>query len=240
MGAESRKMAGSGLGNLVTDAFRHAMKIIESGSHDRIALAIEPVGMIRTDLIAGTITVDDVFRVMALGQGFDGKAGYPLVTFWLTGKEIRSLFEVETTLALQKNDAHLQISGMRFFYRADAPPFQRVQNVDVEDDSGGFSPLAEDRLYRVCTNLNMFLMRKFLQQASGGQISFVPKDTQGVPVSVLQSLVAHSQTLLRAPELKEWVALAMYLQSMRVDGETKPGELSGAYRTPQQRIFVLS
>lgn len=237
---ESPANAGSGLGNLITDAFRHAMKIIEGDNHERIALSVEPLGMIRTGLMPGSLTVDDVFRVMALGQGYDGKAGYPLVAFYLTGTEIRSLFEVETTLALQKTDARLQISGMRFSYRKDAPPFQRVQDVDVENETGTFSPLAGNRLYRICTNLNMFLMRDFLRQASGGKISYVPKDGKGVPVKDLLSLVAHSRSSPRLTEVKEWVALAMYLQSMHKAGEVEPGILFGTYREPQQRIFVTS
>ncbi len=237
---ESPTNAGSSLGNLITDAFRYAMKIMEGNTHERIALSVEPLGMIRTGLMPGPLTVDDVFRVMALGQGYDGKAGYPLVAFYLTGREIRSLFEVETTLALQKPDARLQISGMRFSYRKDAPPFQRVQDVEVEDEAGAFSPLAGNQLYRICTNLNMFLMRDFLHQASGGQISYAPKDAKGVPVMDLMSLVAHNPAVPRLTEVKEWVALALYLQSMQPAGAIEPGVLSDKYRAPQQRIFITS
>jgi len=53
------------------------------------------------------------FRVLSLGLGTDGKAGYPLVAFHITGKDVKNLLEIETSVAPLKTDAHLQLSGMK-------------------------------------------------------------------------------------------------------------------------------
>ncbi len=43
----------------------------------------------RDSLLRGSLSVSDVFRVLSLGLGTDGKAGYPLVAFHITGKDVK-------------------------------------------------------------------------------------------------------------------------------------------------------
>jgi len=101
------------LGNLIADAFRYAISKAEGNKYQHVHLTIVPQGTIRSSFLRGNIAASDVFRVLSLGMGPDGRPGYPIITAYLTGREIKRLLEVDTTIAPQKRDAQLQVSGVR-------------------------------------------------------------------------------------------------------------------------------
>ncbi|MFQ7453973.1 MAG: hypothetical protein ACLRNQ_24215 [Flavonifractor plautii] len=55
--------------------------------------------MIRGSFPAGEITTSDAFNVSSLGSGADGTPGYPLISVWITGKELRDAFEVDASVS---------------------------------------------------------------------------------------------------------------------------------------------
>lgn len=234
---ERSKLVTSGLGDLVTDAFIYAVKKTEGKDYRKISLAFEGFGQIRVPLAKGILTVDDTFRLMSLGLGPDGKAGSPLVAFWLTGKEIKSFLELETTLAPKSEDMHLQISGVRFSYDPNAPEFRRIKTIEVQTAHGRFKSLEENSLYRVCTNWKIILMGDNLKTLSNGKIEFVPKDVSGNPIVDMRETVVYTNKK-HSIELKEWLAIAMYLQSFPVGSRGLP-EVSSEYRKPKARVAVL-
>ncbi len=234
-GANSReKLVTSGLGDLVTDAFLYAAKKAEGKSYRDISLVVEAFGQIRVPLARGIITVNDVFRLMSLGFGPDTRAGAPLVAFWLTGKEIRNFLELETTLAPIREDMHLQISGMRFSYDSQAPEFERIQKVEVETANGKREPLDDNRLYRVCTNWKTMLMGETVKKLYKRKLEFVPKDVNGNPITDMKSAIIY---FAKKPpvELKEWLALALYLKSLP-PGKSGLPEIPGKYRMPRVTV----
>jgi len=217
----------SGLGDLVGDACRYAVKAKEAGDYRNISFVFEGFGQIRVPLAKGPITVNDAFRLMALGIGHDGKAGTGLVTFWLNGKEIKKILELETTLAPLRHGMHLQVTGMRFSYDPGAEPFSRVKKVEVEAEAGKLKPLEDNRLYRVCTGWKNIAMRQSLEELSGGKIVFLPKDQSGRPIKDLRTTRIFSENS-ESLELKEWLAVAMYLESLSV--------LPEKYRSAEKNI----
>jgi 5'-nucleotidase/UDP-sugar diphosphatase len=233
----SEKCMSSGLGDLVTDAFRYAVKKAEGEYYQDISLVIEPFGQIRESVGSGLFSVDDAFRLLALGMGQDGKEGYPLVTFWLTGAEIKKLMEIETTIAPNNENARLQISGMRFSYSPKQAPFNRVNTVEVETSIGQLIPLQEEQLYRVGSNWNFVLMFPYLRQVSQGNIDIVLKDKDGHAIHDLNAIrIMYDKH--KKMELKEWLALAIYLQSFAADSKNI-GNLPVQYRTAQPKITCL-
>lgn len=108
-------------GNFVTDA----MRIVTSRKiGKRVDIALQANGSIRGGVIPGTmahaegrVSFYELTKLMGLGIGPDGKAGYPLVSFYLTGDEIRRLLEVAVLLGEMMGDAYfLQFSGLRYDY----------------------------------------------------------------------------------------------------------------------------
>lgn len=202
----------SGIGDLVTDAFVYAVKKAEGDNYRGISLTLEGFGQIRVPIAKGLITVNDAMRLMALGTGPDDRAGAGLVTFWLTAEEIKKVLEIETTFAPIHYDMHLQIRGMRFSYDPKGEPFARIRKVEVEAPEGSWQLLEDNRLYRVCTDWKMLLMRPSLEQVSAGKIIFIPKDEAGKVIDDLKTARVFVDAE-KSLELKAWVAVAMYLES---------------------------
>jgi 5'-nucleotidase / UDP-sugar diphosphatase len=230
----------TGLGDLVTDAFRFAVRQAEGKDYRHVHIAVTADGQIRSTFLAGKIAVADIFKVLCLGLGLDDRAGYPLLAIYMTGKEIRSMLEVQTSIAPMKHDAQLQFSGIRFTFNPRRVPFDRVVSVAVQDEDGVFRPLAVDRIYRLCTNAYMAGMLDFVGKASHGLIRLSPKDAGGRHVTDWKTVrVDVDAGSAGIQELKEWVALARFLKSLPdLNGNGIP-DLPEKYRTPDGRSVAV-
>lgn len=226
-----------GLGNLITDAFREAVKKAEGSRYEHIHMVLQPLGMIRDSLGTGKITVNDVFRVLSLGLGLDGSAGYPLVTFYLTGKEIKNALEVESTLTPIKPNYHLQVSGIRFQYNPHRLPFDRVNVLTVQESDGKFQPPDPKRLYRVCVNYNVAAALNLITRKTYGILKITPKDKQGQPLGDIKTAILDGDPQTPGvQEIKEWFALATYLKSFPdTDGNGLPN-IPYRYHAPEGRF----
>jgi len=206
-----------GLGNMITDAYRFAVKKAEGKNYEYVSMAIEPLGLIRGSFQKGKITVEDVFQVLSLGLGMDGVAGYPLVAFYISGKELKDVLEVHTTVApLMKVGAHLQVSGVKFSYNPHRMFFDRVTEVLIQDKNGEFLPLDQRKLYRVCANLYTAEMVDYVSRVTHGLLNVQPKDKNGQALPDYKKAVIYvDKKSSQPPELKEWLALAEYMSSFK-------------------------
>ncbi len=230
----------TGIGDMITDAYRYAVRKAEGQRYEHIHVALEPLGLIRDSFLKGPITVNDVFRVLSLGLGADGMPGYPLVSYYITGKELKDLLEVETTVANMKLDAHLQLSGVKFLFNPYRIPFDRVTTITVQNAAGTYEPAAPEKLYRVCLNFYTAQMVDYVRNASHGLLSFLPRDREGRPVSDAKHGIIDGDALTPGvQEIKEWVALAAYLKSFpNSDGNGIP-DIPARYRHPEGRFAAL-
>jgi 5'-nucleotidase / UDP-sugar diphosphatase len=229
-----------GLGNLITDAYRKALEKTEGRRYAYVNAAIVPLGLIRGSFQKGKITVADAFQVLSLGLGTDGRPGYPLLAFYVYGREIKDAMEVETSVApLFKKDAHLQVSGIRFAYNPYRIWFDRVTAIEIQNPDGSYKPLDPNRLYRVCANLYTTQMIAYISRVTHGILKVVPKDAQGTPLTDLkQAIVYINPPGAPAEELKEWLALTESLQSFNDKNHNGLPEIPDKYRGPQGRIRV--
>jgi len=225
-----------GLGDLITDAFRFAVRQAEGKNYRYVHIAVTADGIIRDTFLTGGITVADAFKVLSPGLGMDDRAGHPLITFYLTGEELRRMLEIQTSIAPIKHGAHLQVSGVRFTFNPRRIPFDRVVSAAVQDEDGAFRPLLPDKLYRVCVNAYMAGMLNFVRRASHGLIQFTPKDDKGRPVTDWQAVRVDADAgATGVQELKEWVALALYLKSLPDRNGNGIPDLPERYRNPDGR-----
>ncbi|MGC1404931.1 MAG: bifunctional UDP-sugar hydrolase/5'-nucleotidase [Thermodesulfobacteriota bacterium] len=231
-----------GLGNLITDAYRQAIQKAEGKDYAYVHLALDPLGLIRGSFQKGKITVADAFQVLSLGLGPDGIAGYPLLTFYVYGKEVKDVLEVETTLApLRKEDAHLQVSGVKFTFNPYRILFDRITSVQVQEQSGYYQSLDPDKLYRVCSNLYTARMIEYIAKVTHGIIRVEPKDKNGRPLPNLeQAIVYLDKEGPRAEELKEWIALAGYLRSFKEAKGKGLARIPARYQGPEGRYQAVA
>ncbi|MGV8058358.1 MAG: bifunctional metallophosphatase/5'-nucleotidase [Smithellaceae bacterium] len=225
----------TGLGNMITDAYRFAIRKTEGKNSEYINMAIEPLGLIRDSFQKGKITVADVFQVLSLGIGTDEVAGYPLVAFYISGKELKDVLEVHTTVApLEKTDAYLQVSGVNFSYNPHRMLFDRVTEVLVQDKSGEYKPLEPQKLYRVCASLYTAEMVNYVSRVTHGLLNVKPKDKNGrILPDFRQAIIYVNKESPHPEELKEWLALTEYMSSFK--NEKGVPEIPLKYMKPEGR-----
>ena len=230
----------SGLGDLIADAFRAAVKDAEGDGGDYLHVAVQPFGEIRASLTAGNLEVNDVFQVLSLGQGVDKSIGYPLVTCYLTGKEIKNCLETQSTMAPLSSTYSLQVSGIKFEYNPNRVPFDRVYNIRVSTPESGYELIQPDRLYRISASYMTAVMLSKMGSISYGIITATPKDKSGQPITDLSTaLVDADPGRPGVQELKEWRALADYLVGQPdLDGDDI-ANLPANYRQPEGRYQAV-
>jgi len=227
-----------GLGNMITDAYRYAIKKAEGKNYEYVNFALVPLGLIRDSFRKGKITVADAFQVLSTGTGTDGIAGYPLLAFYISGKELKDILEVETSVApLKKVDAHLQVSGVKFKFNPQRILFDRVTQVFVQDKKGDYKPLNSQKLYRVCSNLYTAEMINYISDVSHGLIDIKPKDKEGRALpDIKQAIIYTDKNSSKAAELKEWIALVQYLRSFKDTNKNGIPDIPKKYHKPEGRI----
>ena len=225
----------TGLGDLITDAYRAAVKKAEGANYRHVHFVLQPLGVIRDSFQKGKLTVADIFQVLSLGIGPDRIAGYPLVSFYISGRELKDILEVHTTIApMKKKDAYLQISGVKFTYNPRRVWFDRVTSVYVRDENGIFQPLDRNKLYRACANFYTATMIDYVSSVSHGLIKVRPKDRRGNLLPDLESAIVYMN---KSEEIKEWLALTLYLRSFQNNKNLNVPQIPERYSKPEGRYL---
>ena len=170
------------LANLIGDAYIYAVKIAEGSSYEPVAAAVVPSGTIRGTFLQGNITVADAFAASSLGMGPDKQAGYPLVSVYLTGRELKTACEVDASVAPLMKPAQLYISGMTYTFNPHRLIFNKVTSASLMKSDGSLEKIEDRRLYRVVAGLYSGQMLSVVGQKSLGILSIKPKDKYGKPI----------------------------------------------------------
>ncbi len=198
------------LGNLISDAYRYAVEQIEGEDGEYITFTLNASGVIRGTFSRGYITTSDVFNVLSLGVGADGTPGYPLISVYVTGKDLKDALEVDASVVPLMSAAQLYGNGLYWKYNTNRMIFNKIVECGITLPDGSTAELEDDKLYRVVTGLYCGQMLSAVEAKSFGLLSVTPRNKDGSPVTDYDSLIIHDKD---GNELKEWYALASYLQS---------------------------
>lgn len=201
------------LGSIIADSYVYAVRETEGENYEPVAFSVAPVGCIRDTLQKGKITVSDAFMISSLGVGADRIPGYPLLSVYLTGKEIRTAAEIDVSVSTLMMEAQLHPSGVHWEYNPHRLILNRVTDVWVQSDvpeSDERIELEDDKLYRVVADLYSAQMLGAVEGKSKGILKIVPKDKQGEPITDFEGQIIYTSD---KKELKAWYALAQYLES---------------------------
>ena len=235
---ESGVQKGNALGELVADAFLWATQNLETDAPDVPTVTVTADGVLRAPLASGEITTSMAFDVLSMGVGSDGTSGFPLVGVYLTGKELKAAAEVDASVTPLMPAAQLYMAGLEYSFNVHRMFFNRVtdiklrQNItvtaDVEmvDAEGNQMPpptfthdfyeeIQDDQLYRVVTGMYSAQMLGTVKSKSLGLLSLEPKTADGSPVTDFEACILRDAN---GNEIKEWYALAAYLQSFGEEG----------------------
>lgn len=220
------------LGNLLADSYLYAVNGSDTGDDNPAVVAVVPSGCIRDTFHKDTdITVSDAFQTLSLGIGPDGVPGYPLVSIYLTGEELKTVAEVDASVSPMMTTAQLYTSGITYTLNPNRLILNKVTDVDLQDMTGKTEDLQDDKLYRVVADLYSGQMLGAVSDQSFGILSVTPKDAQGneIPIEQLEDYIVHRN----GQELKAWVCVADYLDSFeKIDGKSVIPEY---YSTTQNR-----
>ena len=205
---------GNALGELVADAYLWAVENLEADGPDVETVTVTADGVLRAPLYPGEIIVSQAFDVLSMGVGEDGTSGYPLVSCYLTGKELRALAELDASVTPLMPAAQLYMAGMEYSFNTNRMFFNRVTEARLFNGAVD-SPIETDKLYRVVSGMYSAQMLGTVKDKSFGLLSIVPKDENGQPIEDFSTRVLRDRN---GNELKEWYALAAYLQSFGKDG----------------------
>lgn len=221
------------LGDILSDAYIYAVKNADDYDGQPVDVAVVPSGTVRDTYARGDITVEQVFNSFSLGIGADGMPGYPLISVWLTGKELKTAAEIDASVSDLMTTARLYSSGLNFTFNPHRLPLNKVTDVYLEQD-GQRVELEDDKLYRVIADLYSGQMLSAVTKMSYGILSIVPKYPDGTPIEDFEDVIITEN----GRELKAWDAIARYMASFEdTDGDGIPN-VPEYYRTLHDRKVV--
>ena len=224
-------LGGEPLGSLIADAYRFAVREAEGEDYEYVAAAVAPLGTIRDTLQTGELTVWDAFNICCLGIGKDTIVGYPLVSIYLTGAEIRTAAEIDISVSSLMSAARLYPSGVVWTYNPNRLILDRVTDVSLVTEDGSLAELEDDKLYRAVVGLYSAQMLGAVEDVSYGILSITPKDRNGVPIENYEDHIVYDR---EGNEVKEWYALASYLESFEKN-EDGISVVPESYAEPDER-----
>ena len=212
----------NGLGTLVSDAFLWADRTLNAAYADSPhTVSVTADGVLRANLPAGDLTVAMAFDVLSMGVGEDGTSGFPLVAVYLTGKELKAAMEVDASVTPIMPAAQLYMSGAKYAFNTKRMFFNRVYDAALTDvtfdesGTGNAYEIDDNALYRVVTGMYSAQMLGTVKSKSMGLLSLEPKQANGTPVTDFADCILYDAN---GNELKEWYALAAYLEQFGEDG----------------------
>ena len=212
----------NGLGTLVSDAFLWADRTLNAAYADSPhTVSVTADGVLRANLPAGDLTVAMAFDVLSMGVGEDGTSGFPLVAVYLTGKELKAAMEVDASVTPIMPAAQLYMSGAKYAFNTKRMFFNRVYDAALTDvtfdesGTGNAYEIDDNALYRVVTGMYSAKMLGTVKSKSMGLLSLEPKQANGTPVTDFADCILYDAN---GNELKEWYALAAYLEQFGEDG----------------------
>ncbi len=199
-------------GDYIGTAYIETVKELEGEDYVPIAFAVAPDGVIRDTLRAGDVTTSQAFDILSLGSGADGSPGYPLVSVYLTGKDLKNAFEVDASVSALMPAATLYGAGSYWRYNPNRMFLDRVAECQITTQDGNIAgSIADKKLYRVVADLYSGQMLSTVKSKSFGLLSITPRDENGNEVTDFETRIIHDE---QGREVKAWYALASHLKNV--------------------------
>ncbi|MDR1033912.1 MAG: bifunctional metallophosphatase/5'-nucleotidase [Bifidobacteriaceae bacterium] len=204
----------SRLGRLINAAYleKVAKVYAEIDSANEVpTIAVSAQGAIRDSLFKGDVTYEQVFNVVGLGEDYDDQTGYPLSVFYITGNDLFSVAEVDSSISGMLPQAKLFFSGMRYHTSSPRMFLNTVTSVEVQNADGNWSEVTKDKLYPVVANSYLAEMMGIVSGSSFNILNIALFDNNG------QAIKSPADTVIKYTDgssVKEWEALVDYIPHM--------------------------
>ena len=222
------------LGSIMADAYTYAVETFSDTDPHPVDMAVVPSGTIRDTYALGNITTENVFNSFSLGIGKDGIPGYPLISIYLTGAELKTAAEIDASVSDFMTSARLYTDGLYWNYNPNRMILNKVTDVYLCNGNEERVELEDDKLYRVVTDFYSSQMLGGVTDLSFGLLSLVPKFADGTPVTNYEDAIVY----VGDQELKVWAAIASYMTSFEDTDGDKIGNIPTKYAQLEGRKVV--
>lgn len=204
------------LGSIMADSYTYAVEHMPDFDGRPVDVTVVPAGVIRDTFPLGNITTENVYHTFSLGIGEDQIPGYPLISVYLTGAELKTAAEVDASISDLMPAARLYTDGLCWNYNPNRMILNKVTDVYLRNGQGERVELEDDKLYRVVTDYYTSQMLGGVTDLSYGLLSLVPKTADGTPIENYADAIVKTE----GREFKTWVAIAQYMESFEdTDGD---------------------
>lgn len=222
------------LGNIMADSYRYYIENLPDWDGVPVDVAVVPAGLVRETYSVGDITVEDVFNSFSLGIGEDGLAGYPLISAYLTGAELKLVSEIDASISPLMSYARLYTSGLQWTFNPNRMILNKSFDTHLATLSGERLEIEEERLYRVVTDFYSLQLLGSVTDLSFGLLSIVPKNADGTPVENYSDTIVSTDDR----EVKAWEAIAGYMASFPDTDENGVPNVDSRYAADEGRKVV--
>lgn len=222
------------LGSIMADAYTYAVEHASDFDGKPVDVTVVPSGVIRDTFALGNITTENVYHTFSLGIGEDGVPGYPLISVYLTGKELKTAAEIDASISDFMTTARLYTDGLYWSYNPNRMILNKVTDVYLCNGQEERVELVDDQLYRVVADYYTSQMLGSVTDLSYGLLSLVPKYADGTPIENYADAVI----TVEGKELKAWTAIAQYLESFEDTDGDGIGNVPAKYGTVEGRKVV--
>lgn len=242
------------MGNFVADAMRLQ---VEKALGKRVDLAVQANGVIRGAITPSNmpyskdkVSFYDLIELVGLGFGPELTPGYPMVSIYLTGEEIRRVMEISILLSEMYGDTYfLQYSGANFEYSTNRTFWFRIPFTDTRVPSTKSILKAElfvgegiqnnnetielkktdDNLYHVVTDYYLAAFLPFIGEVLPS-LELILKDEDGNEVKYIEDLIIYNNDM----EYKVWQAVLEYASNqVEINGKNF---INDYYTTTHERM----
>jgi 5'-nucleotidase/UDP-sugar diphosphatase len=231
------------VGDLVTDAYRTVAGALSAVPP---VIAVEANGQLRASIVkgkTGAVWFADLFRILPIGIGPDQTPGFPLVTFYLNAKDIKSGLELGGAMELIPDQYFLQMSGLKVEYDMTKPPFGRVASLKLATATGDIALELTNTTtcYKVVATNYVAGLLGVVKSFTSGALEVVAKGADcATPIdpTLPASFVDADPVKAGTQELKHYQALLKYVSTFP-DTSTPAngiGDIPAAYAAAQGRI----
>lgn len=239
---EQYKVEESNLGPFLADAIRHYVNNTE-GKHTDIALIA--AGVIRDQLVTGTSSIADIFRISSAGKGFDDIPGYPLSMAYVTGNELKKIIEVLLFAYKSSPGNYCYYSGLKVKIDPSKGMLRKVISIETEDETGIYKQVDfsknNNKLYSIVANAYIMKFVGLLKKMTYGIVKVYPKNQDGNIISDMRDAIIDMDLQKDGvQEGKEWMALYKFVRQFQDVNRDGIPDIPDQYKYPEHRIVTVT
>ena len=194
------------ISDFLADAYQESYQRKETDAKPVLSILTKKTGIIDC---RGSITVNDLYT--ALG------ADLPLIRVYISGKDLRTLCELDYELYKEGIETGIHFGKMRYMYVEGRAEGNKVEDVYVEAVKDYYVPADDAKLYPVVTDSALPGMIARMNARAGKEYVINLCDEAGHPLRDVSSM----NIVFEGKGVYPWTAAAAYLRSF----ERKAGDL---------------